>query len=241
MNKITDEEIIKAITNNKTYASTLKALNKAVNSSQYRWVKSQIKRLNLSISHFQTNSERTKQNWLDGKFNSISTKKKISDEELFSKESLVHNTKMIKKRLFEKLQCEYKCYECNISEWNKKPISLELDHINGDPLDNRIENLRILCPNCHSQTSTFRGKNNLKKTFNCLECGGAMHRNSKQCHDCYVKNLKKCSKYPDIKILEDEVKENGWRATGKKYGVSDNAIKKRLVTRGIHIKFHKQK
>jgi Zn finger protein HypA/HybF involved in hydrogenase expression len=52
----------------------------------------------------------------------------------------------------------YKCQECHISEWMGKRITLELDHINGNPLDNSRENLRILCPNCHSQTATFRNQ-----------------------------------------------------------------------------------
>tara|TARA_R110000851_G_C12870142_1_gene544880 strand:+ start:79 stop:714 length:636 start_codon:yes stop_codon:yes gene_type:complete len=51
------------------------------------------------------------------------------------------------------------CSECGISEWNDKPISLDLDHINGVNNDHRIENLRYLCPNCHSQTPTYKGKN----------------------------------------------------------------------------------
>jgi len=55
---------------------------------------------------------------------------------------------------------EDKCVECGIgNEYNGKPITLELDHINGDNLDNKLENLRILCPNCHSQTPTYKSKN----------------------------------------------------------------------------------
>jgi DNA-directed RNA polymerase subunit RPC12/RpoP len=53
----------------------------------------------------------------------------------------------------------YKCAECNITEYNGLPITLELDHINGNSTDNTEENLRCLCPNCHSQTSTYRAKN----------------------------------------------------------------------------------
>lgn len=53
----------------------------------------------------------------------------------------------------------YKCEECGISEWNNKPIVLDLDHINGNCNDNCLENVRLLCPNCHSQTNTFKIRN----------------------------------------------------------------------------------
>lgn len=54
---------------------------------------------------------------------------------------------------------EYKCNHCNITKWRGKPINLDLDHINGDTFNNTLENLRFLCPNCHSQTKTYKGRN----------------------------------------------------------------------------------
>jgi Zn finger protein HypA/HybF involved in hydrogenase expression len=50
---------------------------------------------------------------------------------------------------------EYKCSNCEVYEWMGNPLRLHLDHINGDNVDDRIENLRLLCPNCHSQTTTY--------------------------------------------------------------------------------------
>ena len=54
----------------------------------------------------------------------------------------------------------YECNECHLSDWNGKHVVLELDHIDGDRLNYVRDNLRLLCPNCHSQTDTFRGRNN---------------------------------------------------------------------------------
>jgi ribosomal protein S14 len=64
----------------------------------------------------------------------------------------------IRTRLIQEGYKENKCEECGINEWNGKTLVLELDHRNGDHDDNKLENLQILCPNCHSQTPTFRGR-----------------------------------------------------------------------------------
>jgi ribosomal protein S27AE len=55
------------------------------------------------------------------------------------------------------------CDLCGLTEWGSKPISLELYHVNGDGLDNRVENLQFLCPNCHSQTDTWGGRDKLAR------------------------------------------------------------------------------
>jgi hypothetical protein len=69
----------------------------------------------------------------------------------------------LKRRLIKEGLLVDKCSECGIIEWRGKKLSLDIHHINGIKTDNRLENLCLLCPNCHRQTDTFAGKNNKKK------------------------------------------------------------------------------
>jgi predicted amidophosphoribosyltransferase len=122
---------------------------------------------------------------------------------------------------------EYKCNICDLTEiWNGKKISLQLDHINGIYNDNRLHNLRYLCPNCHSQTENFAGKKlKNKKTFNCSSCNKKIKGYSELCSECVSIKRRKI-KRPSKEILEKEIQEYTMVYLGKKYGVSDNAIRK---------------
>lgn len=132
----------------------------------------------------------------------------------------------LKKRLLKEGFLEEKCNECGLEKiWNGKDITLQLDHINGDSADNRLSNIRILCPNCHSQTKTFSGKN-VKRIYNyCPECGKKIQKNSKNCVLCARKKFRKVER-PEHGKLVEEVRKNGYCYVGRKYGVSDNAIRK---------------
>ncbi|TFH09130.1 MAG: HNH endonuclease [Candidatus Thorarchaeota archaeon] len=70
---------------------------------------------------------------------------------------------VLKKRLLREKVFEHQCSCCHISTWLDQPAPLELDHINGNSDDNTLNNLRLLCPNCHAQTPTYRGKNIRKR------------------------------------------------------------------------------
>jgi len=72
------------------------------------------------------------------------------------KNGLVSERRTIKKIL---LEINSNCWNCGINTWNNKALALEVDHINGDASNNKLENLQLLCPNCHSQTDSFSGKN----------------------------------------------------------------------------------
>lgn len=83
---------------------------------------------------------------------------KVHDSDVFKENSKFNNRTLIKKRLRNLI--EFECSWCGLGEeWNGRPITLQLDHINGVWNDNRIGNLRLLCPNCHSQTSNYAGRN----------------------------------------------------------------------------------
>lgn len=69
------------------------------------------------------------------------------------------STNNLRRRLIRSGLKAARCEICGITEWQGRPAQLQLDHINGDRCDNRLENLRIVCPNCHAQTETYCGKN----------------------------------------------------------------------------------
>lgn len=72
-------------------------------------------------------------------------------------------TVRLKRRLVKEGMLKHECVECGISDWNSKPITLELDHIDGTRSNHALNNLRLLCPNCHSQTITYKAKNKKAK------------------------------------------------------------------------------
>jgi len=76
----------------------------------------------------------------------------------------------------------FECSMCGIRDWNDKEITLELDHINGNNRDHRLANIRLLCPNCHSQTPTWRGrnKNSGKQKVTDTELQNLLHFNNRQ-------------------------------------------------------------
>lgn len=76
---------------------------------------------------------------------------------------IIYKATYLKKRLIEEGLKENKCEKCGISEWNGEELCLELHHIDGNHYNNNLNNLQILCPNCHSQTKSFRGRKTIIK------------------------------------------------------------------------------
>jgi Zn finger protein HypA/HybF involved in hydrogenase expression len=143
-----EQELREAVKNSTSIRQVLEKLDIVPAGGNYQTTNRRIQKLNIDTSHF------TGQAWNKGKI--IGPKRSI--EEYLKEDSVVQSFKL-KGRLISEGLKEHKCECCGITEWNGKPAPIELDHINGDHHDNRLENLRILCPNCHAQTDTYRGKN----------------------------------------------------------------------------------
>lgn len=147
----TDIDLRTAVSNANSYRSVILLLGLVPAGGNYVQVQNRIKELNLDVSHF------TGMTWNKGI--TYHNKSRVKLEDLLVNGSSVQSYKL-KKRLYESGLKLEACELCGWAQLSKDGrIPLELDHINGVHSDNRIENLRILCPNCHSLQSTHRGKN----------------------------------------------------------------------------------
>ena len=144
----TEQELRESVKTSTSIRQVLSKLNIVAAGGNYQTTNKRIKKLNIDTSHF------TGRAWNKGQ--TIGPKRDI--KEYLSNEFPILSRKL-KNRLIKEGLKEHKCECCGIIEWNGKPTPIELDHINGNHHDNCLENLRILCPNCHAQTDTYRGKN----------------------------------------------------------------------------------
>lgn len=222
-----ETDFIKAVKESLCYSDILKKLGVRVHSYYYEKIKEEIKRLNLDTSHFKK---------LPTNFSSIKT------EDILQLNGRNIKSHALKKRLIKEGLLRNECYICNLTTWKDKPISLQIDHINGNRFDNRLENLRILCPNCHSQTDTFAGRNiapqiklkSQEKLF--CKCGNTKSKDSKLCRKCnsslFKPSLYKIT-WPSVQELIERLNTCNYVTLGLELGVSDVAIRKHLQTRNI--------
>ncbi len=222
--------------NNISRHSTLISLQlNPTTNANITWINKFIEQHNIDTSHWlgQGHLLNKTHNW----------GKSIPDEKVFIANSKFLNNTNIKKRLLKEKILEYKCYEqnCGIDSWHGQKLSLQLEHINGDHTDNRIENLTLLCPNCHSLTPTFcRGQKRINKTTSisvvnttiqesgCLDCNKSISSSAKRCKSCSKKLQPKKIIWPDKYTLLEMLEQSSYLAVGKQLGVSDNAVRKHL-------------
>jgi len=150
----------------------------------------------------------------------------MSLEKVLIKDSF-YSRKELKKRLYDEGIKIKQCEICGQDEnWKGTKLIHILDHINGESHDNRLENLRIICPNCNSSLETSNGKNKRTKILtSCEDCGCNISKKSKKCINCRSISNRVVER-PSIEDLLKEVNTYGYTSVGKKYGVSDNTIRK---------------
>lgn len=185
-------------------------------------VKKYIDLFEINIKHF----------WFKSK-NNLSNFNKLKIEDILISNS-TYNTTHLKERLYKEGLKEYKCELCGQTEiWKGKHMSLILDHINGVNNDNRIENLRIVCPNCNATLETHCRGNKVKKTIIIKEPGLTEKQiiikepglTEKQIIGHFKQRKVERPSYEQLKI---DINCLGYTKTGKKYNVSDNSIRKWL-------------
>lgn len=151
----TKEELQDAVLRSKSYTDLIKNLGLRVAGSNLRCVKAALTRNEICVDHFNASSN-------INKTSSCSWNRK-DVEELHKKLLDGEVRKEVKSRtltaLMQRMKTPYQCVSCGISEWKGIEIRLEVDHVDGDRTNRSRNNLRYMCPNCHSQTETYGSKN----------------------------------------------------------------------------------
>lgn len=155
--KYTKEVLKEASSNCFSIAQTIRNLGLKPSGGNHRHISKLIRYYNIDVSHHtgQAHSKgKNKNNYLP--IQKVVEKTSLSKEEIFCKNSKASGSTL--RRSYKRINQDLKCSRCHIYEWNDKPLTMHIDHINGINGDNRLSNLRYLCPNCHQQTKTWGNK-----------------------------------------------------------------------------------
>lgn len=247
-----DDDFLHAIKNSFSIRGALTKLGLAASGGSYKIFNLRAEKLNADRSHF------TGAGHLKGKTHNWS--KKLALDELLIKNSGRPIYSKQKTRLIKEGLLINSCYKCGLKDsWNNEPLVLQIDHINGDHFDHRIENLRMLCPNCHSQTPTFCSKNKgirkvrksnylkapkIKEVKICPVCNtnNLSDIRCDSCLECYNSKRKQLRKehgqkmkivWPSVEELKIRLETIPYITLAKELGVSDNAIRKHIKNNGL--------
>jgi hypothetical protein len=154
--KIPEVELRRLVAESISFGQVLRKLGLRPAGGNYAVLKRRLTLRQIDISHFRGKGH------LKGRTHGWSPRTPLS-------ELLVDNclsgvsTSKLKRRLLDAGLLHRRCYRCGLREWQGQPIPLELEHVNGNRLDNSSSNLILLCPNCHAMTPTYRGRNKRRK------------------------------------------------------------------------------
>lgn len=230
--RFTEEQARRAIAASRSWAEALRRLGDCPTGGNPRTLKSWAQRWGISTSHFDPNAAR-----LEGLKRA---RRRIPLEQILV-EASTYSRGNLKARLYEAGMKDPVCELCGQGEiWRGRRMALILDHINGIRNDNRIENLRIVCPNCAATLDTHCGKKNRLRpaTRECLRCGTRFrpkYRDHRYCSSACGSRWDRAgvprpgarkALRPPYEQLIAEIERSGYSAVGRRYGVSDNAIRK---------------
>jgi predicted RNA-binding Zn-ribbon protein involved in translation (DUF1610 family) len=249
--KYTKELLTKYASECISIAGVIRKLELRQSGGNHSHISRKLKYYEIDISHFLGKTSNC------GK-NHKGSKKNHWTKILIKKDSGARKPSFILRRALIESGREYKCSSCgNDGKWNGKELRLQIDHKNGDWLNNQLENLSFLCPNCHSQTEGWCGnkgdsdlisaarasRNRLRRkrklpldhkfTPNyvrkqCINCKKEISQKAKRCKSCSMKQHETKINWPSTKELIEMTKKKSFLQVGKILGVSDNAIRKRL-------------
>jgi Zn finger protein HypA/HybF involved in hydrogenase expression len=214
--KISREEFVALVDRSRTIGEVLAYFGMINHGSNYRTLRSRLDFENIDRTKFK------------GNFGNGLLKPIIPLENVLVENSN-YNRCNLKRRLIKQGLLKEECSKCKLGPlWQGERLILVMDHINGVNNDNRLENLRLLCPNCNSQTDTFAGRNNAVKN-KCEKCGKRKSYQSKLCMKCrsYEPRLstRKVSR-PSKEALKELLWKMPTSQLAKQFNVSDKAIEK---------------
>lgn len=214
------DELKEIVKNASSYSAVAKAVGYKTHSS-FNVIKKYLEEQNISTAHFTHLTQGYEVRNIDNIFITNSTV----------------DQKTLRSWYLKGNYTPYICSVCGQEPWwNGKELSLTLDHINEQNHDNRLENLRWVCPNCDRQLDTFGSKNIIyqkqmvsKEQHFCECCGTELKtKTATLCPSCVKIQLRKTERPETAEKLTEILQENGgnFSAVGRLYGVSDNAIRK---------------
>lgn len=243
-NKYSVEDVKEAVKKSKSLANVLRLIGLKAKGGNYSTINKFISDNGIDITHF------------TGKIHNVGEDYKRINQiipiNLFLVDGLKVSSSGLRIRLIKEGIKQHCCENCNLTEWLGNKILLELHHIDGNHFNNELSNIQLLCPNCHANTPNYRGNNmgvsiipkTLREMYpelfvkkekidkivrevkeNFCQCGNKIKNSSKTCIECKYITARKVER-PNLDILLNEIKDLGYTGTGRKYGVSDNTIRK---------------